>query len=151
MFSLSPSMGTAWALVAWGGRVLSFPPYYLLPSVAPVQPGRQGLPVTGPDSISVPTYSLSRVYVLLFSVGVLLSWWCSSTSLRNGIPIRRCRTWSLGPRRVWTLFFILFQVLLAIATLFKIHPCVRQDYLYFKGLCCTFNSRRLDWRHPSPD
>ncbi len=30
------------------------PSFYLFPSVAPVQPGYQGLPVTGPDSISVP-------------------------------------------------------------------------------------------------
>ena len=108
------------------------PSLYLFPSVAPVHPGHQGLLVTGLDSISVPTYSLPSVYVLfLFSVGVLGSWWCSSTSLRNGISVRRCRTRNLGPRRVWTLFLFLFQVILAIVTLFQIQPCVRQDCLYF--------------------
>ncbi len=80
------------------------PSLYLFPTAAPVQPGRQGLPVTGPDSISVPTYFLLRVYVLLFTVGVLSSGWCSSTSLRNGISVRRCRTLSLGSQHGWTLF-----------------------------------------------
>ncbi len=65
----------------------------LFPTTAPVQPGRQGLPVTGLDSISVSTYSLPRVYVLLlFYVGVLSSWCSSSMSLRNGISVRHCRT-----------------------------------------------------------
>ncbi len=108
------------------------PSSYLFPSAVPVHPGRQGLPVTGSDSISVPTYSLPRVYVLLlFSVGVLSWWWCSSMLLCNSISVRRCRTQSLGSRCVWTLFLILFQALLAIAILFQIQPCVRQDCLYF--------------------
>ncbi len=112
--------------------VLSF---YLFPTTTPVQPERQGLPVTGPDSISIPTYSLPRVYVLfLFSVGVLSLWWCSSTSLRNSNSVRHCRTRSLGPRRVWTLFLILFQALLAIAILYQIQPCVRQDRCTCRGL-----------------
>ncbi len=111
------------------------PSFYIFPTAAPIQPGYQGLPVTGPDSISVPTYSLPRVYVLLlFYVGVFSSWWCSSTSLRNGISVRRCRTRSLCFRRVRTLFLGLFQALLAIAILFQIQPCVRQDHCTCRGL-----------------
>ncbi len=93
------------------------PSLYLFLTAAPVQPGRQGLPVTGPDSISAPSYSLPWVYVLLFIVGVLSSWWCSSTLLRNGISVRRCRTQSLGSQCVSTLFLFLFQALLVIAIL----------------------------------
>ncbi len=81
-------------------------------SVAPIQPGRQGLLVTGPDSITVLTYSLPRVYVFfLFAVGVLSWWWWwySSTSLRNCISVRYCRTRSLSARRVWSLFLIYFR------------------------------------------
>ncbi len=110
------------------------PSLYLLPTTAPIQPGRQELLVTGPDRISVPTYSLPRVYLLLFIIGVLSLWWCSSMSLRNGISVRCCRTRSLGSRRVWTLFLILFQALLAIAILFQIQPCVRQDRCTCRGL-----------------
>ncbi len=58
------------------------PSLYLFPAAAPIQPGRQGLPVTGTDSISVPTYSLPRVYVLLlFYVGVCCH--------RGGVVVRR--------------------------------------------------------------
>ncbi len=123
------------------------PCFYLFPTVAPVQPGRQGLPVTGPDCISVPTYSLPRVYVLLlFSVGVLWWWWCS-TSLRSGTPVRRCRTRSLGSRRVWMLFLILFQALLAI---------VSDTTLCEAGLVVLLGAllyiqQPPDRRHPSPD
>ncbi len=125
-----------WAVFLAGRLGIEFcrvvPFLYLFPSIAPVQPGRQALPVTGRDIISVLTYSSPRVYVLLFfSVGVLSPWWCSSTSLRNCISVRRCRTRRLGPWRVWMLFLILFQVLLAIASLFQIQPCARQDCL-----CC---------------
>ncbi len=44
------------------------PSFYLFPTTAPVQPGHQGLPATGPDSLSVPTYSFPKVYVVVVVV-----------------------------------------------------------------------------------
>ncbi len=113
----------------------SFPPCISFPLQLPYSLDAKYCQVTGPDSISVHTYSILRVYVLfLFVVGMLSSWWCSSMLLCNGFSVRHCRTQSLGSRRVWTLFFVLFQALLAIAILLQIQPCVRQDRCTCRGL-----------------
>ncbi len=53
---------------------------------------------------------------------MLSSWWCSGTSLRDCISIRRCRTRSMGPWRVWMLFLILFKAIWPLPLCFRYNP-----------------------------